>query len=133
MNKLTYVFIGILLIIAGIFVMPKNKPFALGQSSLSCLPEKAAVSAGESVKINAIGGNGNYIWSSPELVINNPFGSSFIVNFATPGVKTITVRSGSLQANCFISVAQSQIQPIYPTYPIPSFPSTGGGGARFFH
>ncbi len=92
--------------------------------SLSCSPAVQTVMLGQTASFSAVGGDGAYVWSSPDLSITNPTGSGFSANYASAGLKTLTVRSedGSV-ATCAVNVLGGVVTP-----PItPGFPNTGGG------
>jgi O-acetylhomoserine/O-acetylserine sulfhydrylase-like pyridoxal-dependent enzyme len=71
----------------------------------------------------------NYSWSQAtpsgelKMTITNPTGSGFTANYASTGVKTLTVSSGSASAACIVNVlAGGTVPPVTP-----SLPNTGGG------
>jgi len=90
--------------------------------TLSCLPLTQNVTLGQSIAVSATGGNGSYTWSSPELRVINPNGSGFSANYASVGLKTLTVTSAGSVATCTINVLSNSVPPITP-----GFPNTGGG------
>ena len=92
---------------------------------LSCLPAVQNVVLGQTASVSAVGGNGLYFWSSPDLTIANPNGSGFSANYGSSGLKTLTVTSAGIVTTCAINVLNTVIPVTPPT--IPSFPSTGGG------
>jgi hypothetical protein len=92
-------------------------------NALSCFPAVQNVVLGQTAAVSATGGTGVYVWSSPDLSIANPNGSGFSANYATVGLKTLTVMSGGLTTTCAINVLSSGV-----TVPVtPSLPDTGGG------
>jgi hypothetical protein len=94
-------------------------------SSLTCLPASQFVTLGQTATVSASGGNGTYVWSSPDISISNPNGSGFSVNYSTIGVKTMTVTSGGLVATCAINVLAGTV--VTPPVTTPGLPNTGGG------
>ncbi len=98
------------------------------QTFLACSPAVATATVGQSFMFSATGGTGSYTWSAPDLTLVNPTGSGFTVNYATPGVKTITVTSGTSTANCILNVLAAATT----TTTTIGLPGTGGGGAALF-
>lgn len=94
---------------------------AVSSNALSCYPVTQNVTLGQVASVSATGGNGTYTWSSPDLSIANPNGSGFSANYASLGVKTLTVTSGGLVATCAINVLASGV------VVTPGLPNTGGG------
>ncbi|MEK7611880.1 MAG: PKD domain-containing protein [Patescibacteria group bacterium] len=92
---------------------------ATSTGNLMCLPTSQNVVLGRTATFSATGGNGAYVWSSPDLVITNPNGTNFTANFASLGSKTITVRSGELSSTCAVNVLSAA--------GTPGLPNTGGG------
>jgi hypothetical protein len=90
--------------------------------ALSCFPATQNVTLGQVASVSATGGNGVYAWSSPDLNIANPNGSGFAANYATTGMKTLTVSSNGLVTTCAINV----VAPV-GTPSTPGLPNTGGG------
>jgi len=97
--------------------------FAQTAGTLTCFPAMQSVTLGQSASVSATGGDGTYTWSSPDLSITNPNGSGFSANFASTGVKTLTVTSAGLTTTCIVNVlAQSTVSATTP-----GLPNTGGG------
>jgi hypothetical protein len=94
--------------------------------ALSCFPAVQNVLLGQTAAVSATGGNGAYVWSSPDLTIANPNGSGFSADYATTGLQTLTVTSGGLVTTCAINVLSSPVTDPIVT-PTPSLPDTGGG------
>ncbi|MFH0890773.1 MAG: hypothetical protein V1856_01940 [Candidatus Liptonbacteria bacterium] len=92
---------------------------------LSCSPAVQNVTLGQTISVSALGGDGTYVWASPDLTIINPNGSGFSANYASSGLKTLTVRSAGLMDTCAINVL-SNVTPT-PVPVTPGLPSTGGG------
>lgn len=92
--------------------------------TLACSPASQNVTIGQVASVSATGGNGSYVWSSPELSIANVAGAGFSANFASTGLKTLTVTSAGATATCSINVLSSGtvIPPVTP-----GLPPTGGG------
>lgn len=88
--------------------------------NLVCSPAVQSVALGQTATFSATGGNGAYTWSAPDLTIANPNGSGFSASYATAGLKTLTVTSGSLATTCAVNVLAN-------AYTIPTFPNTGEG------
>lgn len=95
---------------------------APSNNGLACTPASQTVSLGQTAHVSASGGDGTYTWSAPGLTINNPYGTGFDANFATGGVKTITVSSGNSTASCLVNVLVNSGTPSTP-----GLPNTGGG------
>ncbi len=91
--------------------------------ALSCFPQTQNVILGNSAAVTATGGNGTYVWSSPDLNITNANGSGFSANFASTGSKTLTVTSGGLTTSCTVNV----LAVTTPPTTTPGLPNTGGG------
>lgn len=91
--------------------------------AVACSPSVQTTNLGQSSSFSATGGNGTYVWSSPDLSISNPSGSGFSANFASTGLKTITVSSAGGSSICTVNVVSTGTTP--PV--IPGLPNTGGG------
>ena len=98
---------------------------AASTGALSCFPAVQSVALGQTAAVSATGGNGTYVWSSPDLSIANPNGSGFSASYATAGLKTLTVTSAGLITTCAINVLANNVA----TVPVvtPGLPNTGGG------
>ena len=97
---------------------------ASATGALICSPALQNVTIGQTASVIASGGNGTYVWSSPDVSISNPNGSGFSVNYASTGVKTLTVTSNGYSATCAVNVLASGTV----TPPVtPGLPDTGGG------
>jgi hypothetical protein len=94
---------------------------------LACSPAVQTVALGNTVAFTVTGGNGVYNWTSPDLSIANPTGSGFRANYATSGLKTLTVTSAGLTATCATNVLTNATAPVVPPVVTPSLPNTGGG------
>lgn len=92
---------------------------------LMCSPAVQNVTIGQTASVSATGGTGTYVWSSPDLTITNPNGSGFSANYASTGLKTLTVTSGGVSDTCAINVLASTGTPVPPV--TPGLPDTGGG------
>lgn len=99
---------------------------AAATGGLACFPVTQNVTLGQTATVSASGGNGSYVWSSPDLSIANPTGSGFSANYASIGVQTLTVTSGGLTTTCAINVLANGTV-IAPTPVTPGLPNTGGG------
>ncbi len=95
--------------------------------TLTCSPSSQSTVVGRSISVSASGGNGNYVWSSPDLTITNPNGSGFSATYVSAGVKTLTVTSGGQVTSCTVVVSGPNPVPTTPTTPAPTLPNTGGG------
>ncbi len=93
--------------------------------TLMCSPATQNVTLGQTVSFAATGGSGVYTWSSPDLTINNASGSGFSANYASTGVKTMTVTSAGNVATCAVNVLAGAVTP--PPVVTPGLPNTGGG------
>jgi hypothetical protein len=99
-------------------------PATVSTNEISCFPATQNVVLGQTASVSASGGNGTYTWSSPDLSIANPVGTGFSANYASIGVKTLSVASGGLVTTCTVNVLSNNvvINPVTPT-----LPNTGGG------
>ncbi len=96
---------------------------AASTGTLACAPSVQNVTLGQTASVSASGGNGTYTWSSPDVNVTNPNGSGFSVSYASIGLKTLVVRSGTLAATCSINVLPAATIP-----PVdPGLPNTGAG------
>ncbi|HWP61603.1 MAG TPA: hypothetical protein VN495_03295 [Candidatus Paceibacterota bacterium] len=93
---------------------------AASSGTLTCTPAVQSVTLGQSASVAASGGNGSYVWSSPDLTINNATGAGFTANFASTGLKTLTVSSNGASASCAVNVLSGGTV-------TPGLPNTGGG------
>ena len=92
---------------------------------ISCFPAVQTVVLGQVATVAASGGNGAYLWSSPDLTIANPSGSGFSASYATTGLKTLTVASAGYVTTCTVNVlSNGSVLPVVTT---PTLPNTGGG------
>ena len=130
MKKLFFIVLSVFLM-GGVFGLDN---FALAQTStsttattasdstssgtLSCGPLLRTLQAGQSVTLNATGGNGTYAWTATGLTTTYP-GSSFTLTYPNPGTSIVTLTSGTQAAFCSIKVS--------PVGSFPELPSTGGG------
>ncbi len=96
-------------------------------NALACYPATQNVTLGQVATLSVTGGNGVYTWSSPDITIANPNGTGFSANYATIGVKTLTVTSGGLITTCAVNVLANNAIVVPVT---PSLPNTGGGYGR---
>lgn len=111
-------------------VATSTQPTSGGTTSgpLSCTPATQTVALGSNASMSASGGNGTYVWSSPDLTINNTSGSGFSANFASAGQHTVTVSSGGGSSTCTVTVTSSSSGGGTVTPPTtPGLPATGGG------
>ncbi|MGC9602705.1 MAG: PKD domain-containing protein [Minisyncoccia bacterium] len=90
--------------------------------ALTCSPATQNVTLGQIAAFSATGGNGAYTWSSPDLTITNANGSGFSANYASTGLKTMTVTSDGATASCVTNVLAGATTPATP-----GLPNTGGG------
>jgi hypothetical protein len=96
---------------------------AAPSGALVCSPSTQNVTIGQVASVSASGGSGVYTWSSPDLSISNPNGTGFSANYASTGLKTLTVTSAGATATCSINVLSGTVTP-----PVtPGLPNTGGG------
>ena len=100
---------------------------ATSTGNLFCSPSVQNVVLGSSASVTATGGNGAFVWSSPDLTITNATGSGFTANYASTGLKTLTVTSAGLSSSCLINVLPSGSVVIPPVVVTPGLPNTGGG------
>jgi heme exporter protein D len=86
------------------FLVLAGAPSAEAQTAntLMCLPLSSNVLVGQNVTLQAVGGDGNYIWSAAGMTPQA--GSSLTVNYATVGNASISVTSGGQTATCQISI-----------------------------
>ena len=102
-----------------------NVVAAASTGGLSCFPVTQNVTLGQTAAVSATGGNGSYVWSAPDLSINNPNGSGFSANYGSIGAKTLTVTSAGLTTTCVVNVLANSVVP--PPVVTPNLPDTGGG------
>ncbi len=95
--------------------------------ALVCSPAVQNVTLGQTASVTATGGNGSYVWSSPDLNIINPNGSGFSASYASTGLKTLTVASGGLATTCAVNVLAGTGTTPVPPVVTPGLPETGGG------
>ena len=95
--------------------------FAQSVTPVTCTPATYALPAGQSVTLSASGGDGNYVWSSPGLVVTNPTGTNFTVNFNAAGTYPVTVTSAGGSATCSVTVEAATTVTSTP----PGLPNTG--------
>jgi hypothetical protein len=95
---------------------------AATSGTLVCSPATQNVTLGQTATFSATGGNGAYTWSSPDLSISNANGSGFSANYASTGLKTMTVSSNGATASCVTNVLAGATTPATP-----GLPNTGGG------
>lgn len=96
---------------------------ATPSGAVVCSPATQNVTLGQNAAFAASGGNGVYVWSSPDLTISNANGTGFSANFASTGLKSVAVSSAGLSAVCAVNVLAGT-----PTPPVtPGLPDTGGG------
>jgi hypothetical protein len=93
-----------------------NVVAAASTGNLVCAPAVQNVMLGQTATFTVTGGNGSYFWTAPDLTIANPTGSGFSANYASAGLKTLTVTSAGLVATCATNVLTSGT---------PGFPNTG--------
>lgn len=95
-----------------------NVVAGVSTGNLVCAPATQSVVLGQTATFSVTGGNGSYTWSSPDLTIINPNGSGFSANYASTGLKTLTVSSANLVSSCAVNVLSNGN---------PGFPNTAGG------
>ncbi len=88
---------------------------------LNCIPAVQNVTLGQTASVTVSGGDGTYVWSSPDITVNNPTGSGFSANYGTSGLKTLTVKSAGLTETCAINVLSGVAIPVTT----PGLPNTG--------
>jgi len=103
-----------------------NVVAAAATSGLNCFPVVQNVLLGQTAAVSATGGNGSFVWSSPDLSITDPNGSGFSASYSSIGLKTLTVTSGGLVTTCAVNVLANSVAPT-PVPVTPSLPNTGGG------
>ncbi len=102
-----------------------NVTAPVSTGNLTCSPATQNVVLGQVATFGVIGGNGSYTWSSPDLNVTNATGSGFSANYATSGLKTLTVTSAGLTATCAVNVLGGVV--VTPPVITPGLPNTGGG------
>jgi hypothetical protein len=90
---------------------------------VECLPATSTVVLGSAVTLTATGGDGEYVWSSPGLVISNPTGDNFVATFNAAGDYTVSVSSDGESDTCAIAVTATEAPA--PGIPAPGLPNTG--------
>lgn len=72
---------------------------------VTCSPASQTRMVGESAYLSAGGGTGRYAWTAPGALLTTLFGNDSIgVTHGAPGLKTVTVTSGSRSATCRVNV-----------------------------
>jgi uncharacterized protein YjdB len=102
--------------------------FAQSMTPVSCSPATFSLPMGQSVTLTASGGDSNYLWSSPGLVVTNPTGMNFNVSFNAVGTYPVTVVSAGTSSTCSITVTAATAIPATisgTTTTVPGLPSTG--------
>jgi len=108
-------------------VMPLSASAALG-----CTPARTSTSVGGDVALNAIGGFTAYNWvTESETHLN--IGSTFVVDFDSPGTHVVYVTSQHETAFCIVDVFGSagSTGNSSGNTGTPGLPNTGGGGSLF--
>jgi hypothetical protein len=101
---------------------------AATSGALTCSPASQTITLGQTATFAATGGNGTFTWSSPDLTITNANGSGFSASFASAGLRTVTVTSGSDTAVCAVNVLPNAGGgTVVPPVVTPGLPATGGG------
>lgn len=100
---------------------------AVVSGALVCSPATQNVTLGQNATFAATGGTGIYVWSSPDLIISNPNGVGFSANYASTGLKTMSVTSGGITDTCAVNVLTgAAVPPVIPPV-TPGLPAAGGG------
>lgn len=87
------------------------------QADVACSPSIVSTAVGQSVTLTASGGDGEYTWSSPGLVITNPNGVNFTATFNAAGTYPVTVISDGESAACNVAVTGTTAPPVFPGLP----------------
>lgn len=103
--------------VAGSFVIGSGVFAQTATSAVLCQPSTYTLPVGQSVTLEASGGDSNYMWSSPGLVVTNPTGSNFRVSFNSAGTYPVTVTSAGVSSTCYVTATA----PV----PVPGLPNTG--------
>lgn len=91
-------------------------------TTLSCGPSSRTVATGQLATFSASGGNGNYVWTAPQMAARS--GNTLTVFYTTPGTSSVTVASGSQTATCNVTITGS----VLGDNTTPGLPNTGAGG-----
>lgn len=90
-------------------------------TTLSCGPSSRTVATGQLTTFSATGGNGNYVWTAPQMAPRS--GNTLTVFYTSPGNSSVTVTSGSQTATCNVTITGSVLGDTTP-----GLPNTGLGG-----
>jgi hypothetical protein len=115
---------------------------AASSTVLTCATPLNTVFVGQPATFTAQGGalGATLAWSASDLTLNNPTGSGFTVNYATPGIHMVSVSSSGQSATCAVSVQPAAVTGTSPTLCTPatqtvmagaqaSFTASGGNGS----
>lgn len=78
--------------------------FAQTVTPLTCSVASSTVNTNQAATFTAVGGNGTYAWSGPNLSITNASGNQFAVSYPSAGIYPITVTSAGQSATCNMTV-----------------------------
>lgn len=91
-------------------------------TTLSCGPSARTVATGALTTFSASGGNGNYVWTAPQMAARS--GNTLTVYYTSPGNSSVTVTSGGQSATCLVTITGS----VLGDTTNPGLPNTGMGG-----
>src|ERR1700722_6065560 len=114
-----YLFLSLATIIAVAGVSFGALSSAHTVTPLTCGSNLASVAVGQPDLLTAMGGNGTYAWSGPDLSPTVSAGTQFSVSYSTPGPYPVTVSSGGETATCNVTVAGT-----VSTDPLTCYPAT---------
>ena len=115
--------------------------FAQTVTTLTCSVGASSVNVNQAAIVTAMGGNGNYFWSGPNLNVTNSGGSQFAVSYPNPGIYPITVQSGGQAATCNVRVVTAPSTGGLSCFPVTqnvalgqtaTVSATGGNGSYFW-
>ena len=117
-----YLLLSVVTAVAVVGLSVSALSMAQSVTPVACSSNVSSVLVNQSEVLSATGGNGTYVWSSPDLSIANPNGSGFSASYGSIGVKTLTVTSGGLVTTCSVNVLSDPVITVTP-----GLPNTGGG------
>lgn len=76
----------------------------------TCSPNQSSVPVNSPVVFTGSLGSGSYTWSAPDGSPATGSGSTFSVSYASTGLKTVTINSGSQSGTCTVTIVPNSCQ-----------------------